>query len=389
MSRRLLLVAALASLLTASLALLWLAAPQLGLPWSPADERALAPAGFEVLAGSGAMADGQLELRGADADGRTLLIHAASGDAAGPFRYLQFEFADLPPTLRPVLVWRGPGGDGSAALPWGRGGGTVDLQRLAGWPPRFDALGLLLVPMDAVPPAAVANRQLAFRGIRLSSANRRDAVAALWTEWFAYRPWTGRSINTGGFELPIERSVRPLAWLAISVAGGLLAAAVAAGRRRRWQPLLFGAVVLLWVLLDLLQLRQLGMRAEAARHTRQSTPSAAPITAQPGLSAPLAALQQRLAGLPAGTRVLVYAEGAFLRQYPVFLLRAHDVAPLPSLAALPADVDSARPVLVLAGQGDWQHDAVNGVLRLGGRDVPAELLLAQPPLAAYRLGRAR
>lgn len=388
MNLRLLLIGALGTLLTAALSLLWLAAPEPGAPWSAATRIELAAERFRVGPGQAEPAPSGLQVAGADPQGRTVLVHGGLDLDAAALRYLSFRFDRLPPTLRPVLIWNGPAGQGSAAVPWSASGGTVDLRRLAGWPERLEWLGLLVLPMDAVPTAAAADRAFEFRGMTLQSASRRAAVAALWTELFAYRPWTGRSINTAGFELPIERRLRPLTWLAISLSGGLLASAIAAASRRRWKSVLLGAVLLLWVLLDLLQVRQLLTRAEAAGAARRAMPASQPLTAQPDLAAPMAELLQRLATLPSGVRVLVYGEGPFLGQYAVFLLRAHDAGPLRSLASLPAARAEDRPVLVLVGSGPWRYEASNGMLHLPDQLLVAEPLLERAPLAAYRLGAA-
>lgn len=386
MSLRLPLIGALGTLLSACLALPWLAAPRFDLPWWSATSVELDAEGFRANPGSGASTGHGLRVTGADLGGRTVLIHAGLDLDVSRLHYLSFGFARLPPTLRPVLIWNGPAGQGSAALPWGLAGGTVELRRLAGWPERLDWLGLLLVPMDAVPTAAVAERAFVFHGMTLSSASRASATSALWTELLAYRPWTGRSINTGGFELPIERRVRPLAWLSISLAGGLLAMAASAAARRRWKPILLAAVLLLWVMLDLLQVRQLLMRAEAAALARGGTPPGHLVTAQPALATPVFELLQRLAAVPADARVLVYGEGAFLGPYSVFLLRDRDAGLLRNLAHLPPALIAQAPVLVLVGSGPWRFESATGTLHLPDQVLAAEPVFEHPTLSAYRLG---
>jgi len=385
---RLLGIGILGTVLTGLLSLLWLAAADRAPPWRPVDSLELQAADFGSPTGTVTHADGRLRTRAVDALGQTLLVHGGLRFDATAFRHLQLDFDPLPPTLRPLLLWAGPAGQGSSAIPWRAGGGTIDLGKLPGWTGEINTLGIALLPQDIVPVAASNDRLVGFGGVRLMSDSRRGAVAAVWSEWLAWRPWSGRSINTGGFELPVEASIRPRLWLALSVAGGALAVLLTAAGRQRRRPVLVAAALTAWLMMDLLQLRQLEWRSRTALAARSGVAADTPMTAQPTWSAPLAALKPQLDALPGSTRVLVYGESSFMRQYPVFLLREYDVAPLPSLAALPEDAVERRAVLALFGAGDWSFDPQAGTLRLGGRTLPADRVFDSPgQFGVYRLGR--
>ncbi len=387
MSLRLVLIGSFAAVVAAVALFAIASAPDRMPPWNAERQMRLQVDRFASPSGDVQVADDRLVTKAANAAAQTIVLHDGLAFDAGDYRFMRFDLRMTPPSTRPLLLWNTPGGLRSGAVPWHSGPITVDLARLQGWEGEISALGLALVPLEPLSTAASADRRLELGEVSLSSDNRRDAMAALWGEWIAYRPWGGRSINTGGFALPIERGVRPTPALAIIAAVVGLALWLAMRRRAGWR--VFAVVVLLaWVALDLMQLRQLHWRGEVAAAARAGAPADEPLTAQPTLAAPIARLIALLDRTPAA-RVIVHGDNEFSRQYPAYLLRGHDVATLPGVDALPDDAVERGAVLVLFGAGTWRFDPARGVLQFGERTLPATLLLAdEPVLQAYRLGRS-
>jgi hypothetical protein len=348
------------------------AAPRRGLPWRADAAIDLAPSMFEAVTGAAALDGAHLRLHGIAADGGTLIAAPARFDAAD-FRFLSYRFEQFPPSLRLALGWRTadqPRRWQWAPLPFPRGETTVDLARLVPeWKGQVIELGFTplaaeLLPADALPP-----RDVRFLGAGLRGDGRADAVAALLDEWLAYRPWSGRSINTGGFSLRY-REPRPLqAYVLLAAAAVLVVPGLVLGWRRR-QCLRAAAVVagVAWLLLDAAQLRVLAQRTLHTVHLSQLAPQG--LHTEPLVAAAMASVRARAAGLGPDRKLVVLGADPFLRSYPPFQLMPLDVASLS-----PGDLAHAVPGTLLLRLGPvGEFDPAAGSLRVDGLQLRVRLL---------------
>jgi hypothetical protein len=337
-----------------------------------------------LVAANATAVDGVLRVRGADGNGTTLVMQPAELDP-GRFRYLTLRLDDVPAVLRGMAVWRVDGAFHATPLPGRfRAAATVDLRGVAGWEGTPDAIGFALLPTDYLAAAATLDREFAFVGGRLESESWAGALRALSTQWRAYRPWNGRSNHTGGFELSTTPgpSLQLFVFLVLLVT--LVAAAMAGGRpvlRRALPPALISAVALL----ALVQVAQIGMRAEVAARASAAVSGVTewPLSAMPPIGNDAVSLLDLLQAEPPA-RVLVWGESGFMREYPTWLLRALNAASLNEPAQLAAAGDRVEgAVIVLAGPGSWELDGAR--LTFYGQGLNVEPVFAGAVLQAYRI----
>lgn len=361
------------------------ARPSFEAPWSAAHTLISDPNTWES-----AMSDLRIEgagvvARGAHANGTTMLMQAAGPFEAARFRYVAYDLG-LERIDKAYFLWRSEGELRNVLLPAAPGGdGVLDLQGVPGWEGQIDAIGVAASPTDLVHPAYVAEREFALRSLRLESPSWRGALAALRDHWTAYRPWTGRSNNTGGFEFSPKAGASATLFLAVLAAMALVLALAffGAATARRWVVPVVGVAALL---LAMVQLEQLALRGSVAHSAAARADSPAqPLSAQPLLAAAAIDLSDRLRS-EGRTRVFVGGESQFFAEYTTWLLREHNAAVLAPLGALPAKLD-APVFVVLAGKGPWQFDVAAGRLTIGERHWVGQLVHDGGILRAYRIDR--
>jgi hypothetical protein len=361
------------------------ARPVPGTPFSPVRTVVSDPNTWETATPGLRIEGAGVVVHGADAAGTTLLMQPVTPFDAASLRHLDYDL-EVEPTDKAHFLWRVGGQLRNAPLPRAAGGkGTIDLLALPGWEGEVDAIGIAASPTDMLHPAFVAGRDFAVRSLRLSSPSWKGALAALWNEWTAYRPWTGRSNNTGGFELAAVAGPSLPLFVAVLAAIAVLLVAMLSGReaaRRAALPIV--GVAAFW--LAAVQLGQLAERGSAAKAAaaRAATDPELPLSAQPLLAASARAVSTRLAAEPGRPRVFVGGENQFLGEYATWLLRKHNAAVLAPLEALPRTFD-APAFLVLAGRGPWQFDVAAGRLTIGEGHWRAELIHDGGLLSAYRV----
>lgn len=371
-----------APLLLWLLALLWAVLPEFDAPWSAERQRGLAPIDWQPLAAQVEQQADGVWLRATSLDQPFGARRDGLDLAADDFDYLNVQWSALPTGAQLFLLWQADGHLQRALLPYGAGGSSVALAELPGWKGRIGMLGLLITAQDVAAAAALPSREAYLRAFTLSDRNRRSALAAVVSSWLAHRPWTGVSINSAGLELGHRPPLPWQPWLAaLGAALGWWLGWRQPPRRRGW--LAFAAA---WLLLLALQCWQQLLRArDYTVLAQQSQQRELPLSASAPLAIGAERVLQALQGVPPPPRLLVYGGNPFFRQYTPFLLHAHDVAPLPSLAALPADAGRRGAVLVLVGSGDWQFEAAARQLRVAGRTLAAEALVTDGVVQAYRL----
>jgi hypothetical protein len=318
------------------------------------------------------------------------LRQAVDAFDAAQYRYLAFSYRGLPRANRLLLTWDTGEGRGFTPLPDPVGAsGRLDLARVPEWKGRIAALGLAIVPTDYAAAEVLPPPTLSLQRLHLESASWGGAVSALFTEWTAYRAWTGRSINTAGFDFGSRRTSSLTAFVALA---GVFALVLfrwcfgAGSLGRVAIPLIAGCVALL----VFEQMRQHALRvavaAEAVAGAR-SDPTR-PLAAHPPLAIDSAALLAQLRRDGLRLRTWVLGPGGFFSEYPVWLLREQDAGPIESPDALPAPESMPDSLLVLVGRSDWRFDDATGRLSVGGRTLPAERYFESRSLVAYRLQAA-
>ncbi|HET6603798.1 MAG TPA: hypothetical protein VFG21_06220 [Xanthomonadaceae bacterium] len=351
-------------------------------PWRPAESMAIAPEQWQLHYADRVVDEGAIYLEGAAPDGSSLLVLAEPALLeAAHWRYLQVSFPEFPDTLRLALLFRRQGGARSAlvSLPQPDADTTIDLGRLPGWEGRIESFGLAVLPAELVPGDAVRGRRHELGSAALHTDARSLAVASMVHEWCAPRGWSGRSINAAGRELaywPIQPWLPFLVGCAVLTWAALVWALRWRGRR------LYGsaaaAALALWLVLDLIQLRILAHRADAAA-SMLAAAGRDRIAVEPALSAHLAQLRQWIAGTHPDARVVLLAQDAFTRSYGAFGLMPLDVgAPA---AAAPGALRPGDLVVRIGTIGEL--DAPGRRFRLATRDYRIEPTSAPVPWPVF------
>lgn len=347
----------------------------------------LAPDAFGSAASVVTLEGDVLRARGSDAGGSARVVQPTPGLDATRFRYFSYDIGAAPASMKQVLSWQGAKGQGAALLPpMPRGRGTIDLARVEAWSGPIDWVAISAMPVDYLAAAAVPDAELQLRHAVFETQDRPTAWAALATDWLAQRPWTGRSTNTGGFELGARPGPSLQVYVALAAAFCLVLALACFGRARLGRAALRILVAAAGVL-AVWQLQQLVGRASAAR-AAAALADAHPVPvlgAQPAFALAADALSRQIDASASRPRLLVHGGNGFATEYATWLLRRHDAAPLQDAAQLPAQDALAGVALVLVGGGDWQFDPSSGLLRLGSHRRRAELLASAGPLQAYRI----
>jgi hypothetical protein len=370
-------------LLLVSLSLLALAGVRPGMPLFPAATLAFEPP--QLAAADAQQGDGVLRIRGADANGLTLVMQPVDRIQAARFRYMVLQLAEVPRALRATAIWRVDGVFHTSPLPGSfRSAVTWDMQASSSWQGRLDSVGVGLLPTDYLAPIATLEREFAFISGRLESESWAGALRALSTQWRVYRPWDGRSNNTAGVELSAMPGPPLQLFVFVMVLVTLLAAAIGGGMPSLRQALSPAMMVALSTL-AMWQAAQVGMRAQVAIEARAAVAHLPdwPLAAVPAIGNDaarlLALLEER-----APPRLIVWGESRFMREYPTWLLRDLNTASLDD----PSQLNGGGPrvadnVLVLAGPGGWRVDADR--LELAGMRFAVEPLMVGAVLQAYRV----
>jgi len=248
------------------------------------------------------------------------------------------------------------------------------------WSGEVQALGFSIASAEFLPAAAAPTHDLRLTAVGLHTDGRAAALAALWDEWVLYRPWSGRSINTGGFDL---RYHAPRPWSGFVLAGGvvvlLVTALVLGWRRLRRGRAVLLAFCVLWLLLDAAQLRMLALRAAHAQALAALAPDG--LRTEPGIAGAMETVRERIEAGEGAHKLVVLGGNAFLLAYPVY-----ELLPL-NAAGMPAQQLAAAPpgTLVLRLGSIGAHDADAGMLAIAGQRLAVRLLYEQPGIQLFEL----
>jgi hypothetical protein len=366
--------------------LLALARPGDDAPWHPAEVRELPLSDFASPTARIALREAGLHFE-APAPGMAELVHAVDGFDAERYRFVAYSFQDLPVANRLLLTWQGEHGRGFTALPDPVGaGGHFDLGRVPGWKGRIEVVGLALVPTDYAAAEVLPAPSLSLLRLELESSSWRGALSALLTEWTAYRGWTGRSINTSGFDFGSRKTSSLTAFVALAgvLVLVLLRLSFGAGALRRAA---MPVIVACAALLVFEQMRQHALRVAVAAQAAAgaSADPSRPLAAHPPLAMDSTALLAQLHRDGLRLRTWVHGPGGFFSEYPVWLLREQDAGLIESPDGLPSNESMPDSLLVLVGRGDWSFDAATSRLSVGNRTLSAQRYFEGQGLVAYRL----
>jgi hypothetical protein len=344
-----------------------------GMPWQPQRVLEIDPLRWQ---GQGATVrrDGDaVHVSGATAEGASLIVQALSAFDTADYRYLQLRTTGPDGDRRGYLLLQTESGNRSIQLPGHPAGAlSVDLGAQKDWQGRVQALGLVMQPTDYIAGHLAPAPHYVLGAMRFESANLRAALAALADRWYAYRPWNGRSNHTGGFEHGADPGPSLQGFVA-ALLGWWIVLLWATRHPRRMQAA--RAAVLAGVAVLAIQLGgQLALRAAVAVSSARLAAGHPewPPSAMPAMANEAAGLLDDWASAPP-PRVLVWGNDNFTREYPVWLLRAHNVAWLvvPAQLSLLAQPEPGS-VLVLGGRSGWTYDPARGELQLGETRLPAQ-----------------
>ena len=299
---------------------------------------------------------------------------------ASDHRFLRLHMEGLGKERELRLWWRRDGKPTSVAIPRSGDVVTLDLPRASElWEGSIEDIAIEVRPIDLLAIEAVPATTLTLRELSLLGDGYAPALAALADEWAAQRRWIGRSINTAGLELGFAQ---PRPWLPAFLLAALLLLPMLGWALRWWRSgWLKGAGVValgLWLLLDLQSLR-----VQAARAARVATvhgmAGESGLDASPALARPLRELRDALLAQTPPPTVFLRGKGAFLRDYPMFLLRPLNVGPMPPRS--PQSLPEGSVVIALGEPLTLKE----GRLQVAGGRYRADEIARAPGMQALRL----
>lgn len=363
-------------------------------PLWPAQREKMEGSSFAAVRG-GQIDAAELAVTEPDQDYGALLIRPVDLDA-DQWPLLRYSFADLPPTLELTLVYRradSPSDVRTIALAQPRGGsGSVDLRHEKEWRGRINEMGFAIYPVAQSVPPQQGFRPFRFLGVELATPSWQGRLSAVATEWSARRAWSLMSISALGPDAGPPREASPVLLLALGLGFTVLLLAWALPGAPR-QVLRISAVVLVaaWLLLDLRWSRSLAERHAATRqiyagldwHERQDRlPDAELLAAAHTVRETIRAVDLD----PDKVRILVDAGSDFLRARLIYHLAPAATGPVNFTGYGGYSYKGAPRIVVIYETESPQFDARQQRLVFGEEStMPAEELLAAPPLRIYRV----
>ncbi|MBN8728155.1 MAG: hypothetical protein J0H15_10720 [Xanthomonadales bacterium] len=390
--------AALAWVAAALGVLLVVAAVPLFAPLQPEHRLSHRGAEFSVRAGIGATLDEQRQLSITATGEQRIAIQSLPLDvpvAAGEFPLLRYRWRGFPRSLELSFVFRTAGDPEDvqtvALPPAGRHPAYFDLSRLPAWRGRITEIGFAESPAAQLVPEDVAFRPFSLVEVQLWSPSWRGSLAALGTDWFAFRPWALMSVSALGPDAPWPHKPAPALALLASI---LTAAAVLALAIRRRARLVAGTVAVAfavgWVLLDVRWLVDFGERAALTRELHAGRPAAARREVVPDreLLAAAARVQGLLAGEAPHARIVVATDAPYAMLRLSWHLLPLNAVPWQATAAAALASTRAPVWVVTHAASGWRFDAARRTLHGPAFAHRARLVLAEGELRVYRLDGA-
>ncbi len=212
---------------------------------------------FTERLGSAFGLDGRLQIVAPGTDNTSMQTRHMAAFPAHDYTILRYQFDEFPPQQELALVFRRsdqPDDVTTVTLPRpGAGFNAFDLGRLKAWHGDISEIGFAQYPTPQLVPASFPAATFALQGATLESSSVAGNLAALASDWFAYRPWGLFSVSSVNREAGpnTPRAPSPVAVISLLLAGTALAGMLFLRWRLRESARNLAAVFLVaWLLLD-------------------------------------------------------------------------------------------------------------------------------------------
>jgi hypothetical protein len=369
----------------------WAAGLSWRAPLVPSARQALPGYDLHARFGRAERVGESLQVTALGEDGTGLQTAMTNRFVAANFPILRYRIENFPRTLELAVVFRRsdtPDDVQTISLPSpGSSDATVDLSSYPEWRGEITELGFAQYATAQLVPPSVARTFAPFRigRVELESRAWSQLASRLRTDWFAYRPWALRSINTLGAPTETLKASSMQMPVGLGVLLSLIAAALILRLSRRELVLAVAfASIGGWVLLDLRWLDDLW-----AKHTLTETVYAGKSWEQRSVLQPdeptLAAAQEvtRLAREANTSHVLVSAGSTY-----EYLRLIYFLLPLNTASLDEAVRDGAmlpRDALIALFDSEWQFDASEQTLKASTASYAVTPVFEKDALRVYRV----
>ncbi len=371
-----------------------------GVPWSsplsPAERHQLEPGDFQIVMGSALHTEAGLEV-GAVGNERVALQSlplGMQGIDAATLDVLRYRFENFPRTLELSLLFRrasDPDDVQVVSLPWpGRGESAFNLRDVPTWKGQITEIGFIEAATPQLIPNGIPFAAFRLVDAQLWSSSWRGGLAALSTDWLAYRPWGLFAVSSvdqeAGTSLPRRPALLLVVESAIAIVGvvGLL---LFGWRRREFRIGLLVVFAIGWLLLDAVWVGQLYERQATTRkvYAGKNWPERARLVPDDDLLKAADRLRDMVARFDPPPRVVIHAAS------PVEMNRLQYLSLPVNAALLVWSIDPMRydfppgTLLVLYGMQDWTYDADSHQVRTPDLTFPTEPVLEEGALRIFRI----
>lgn len=371
-----------------------------GVPWSsplsPANRHDLDPAAFQIVMGAGLHTEDGLQVGAVGKERVALQSLSISGDgiAAADFNVLSYRFEKFPRTLELSLLFRRasePDDVQVVSLPWpGRGASAFNLRDVPAWRGRIIEIGFIESATPQLIPNGIAFPPFELVDAQLWSPSWRGGLAALSTDWLAYRPWGLFSVSSVDQEAGISTPRRPAMLLVVEAAVVIVAGLgvlLFGWRRREFRIGVLVAFALGWLLLDAVWIGQLYERQATTRlvYAGKAWAERARLVPDDELLKAADRIREVVAGFDKPPHVVIHASS------PMEMTRLQYLSLPVNAALLVRAIDPMSynfppgTVLVLYDMQDWTYDANAKQVRTPDLVFPAEQLVDEGALRIFRI----
>ncbi|MGB4858547.1 MAG: hypothetical protein WBP11_04400 [Dokdonella sp.] len=365
-------------------------------PFAPAERRQLEPADFQIVMGSALHTEAGLEV-GAVGNERVALQAlplGAPGIDATAFDVLRYRFENFPRTLELSFLFRrasDPDDVQVVSLPWpGRGESTLNLRDVPTWKGQITEIGFIEAATPQLIPNGIPFASFRLVNAQLWSSSWRGGLAALSTDWVAYRPWGLFSVSSVDQEAGLSLPRRPALLLVVESTifiVGVVGVLLLGWRRREFRIGILAVFALGWILLDAVWVGQLYERQATTRkvYAGKSWAERARLVPDDGLLKAADRLRAVVARTNPTPRVVIHAAT------PFEMTRLQYLALPVNAGLLVRTIDSMSynfppgTLLVLYGMQDWTYDADSHQVRTPDLTFPSDPVLVEGALRVFRI----
>lgn len=225
-------------------------------PDASAEVLVLNPSTLSAVRGTGGPVETGWALSQVNAQGQALATLPVSDAPASDYAHVRYRVRNFPPNSDLVLFWvtkENPGRPGFLDLhpPAVARDMTFRMTGRRGWEGTITEIGLAVFPLSQVAAPSQLMEPMEIEALSLLPATVGTSVAAMVTEWRAFRPWSFRSINSlrDSPRLRIEPS--PVGFVATCALVCALILAWFPGLRLGFMRSALLCVLVGWIILDL------------------------------------------------------------------------------------------------------------------------------------------